>query len=43
MITIHKKKPMWAIQGKNGETVEVDRATYMKVLKRMMMKRKKSA
>ncbi len=33
------KKPMYSIQGKDGRTVEVDRRTYMKVIRQMMMKK----
>ena len=35
MVSI-KKKPMYAIQGKDGRTVEVDRRTYMKAVRAMM-------
>jgi len=38
MITI-KKKPMYAVQGKDGRIVEVNRDTYMKVMRDMMTKK----
>ena len=30
---------MYSVQGKDGQMVEVDRRTYMKVMRSMMMKK----